>query len=185
MRDGEPILGRSIPSSRMLVDLEIQLIATIARLKNEGSTFSVDNSTWCAVFSSSIFVKSANFGHLMSSRSKQPDMNDSSTKLAALHEDMSVKDICLEIGRRIRAERIRRELSQLEMASLANLTLRTYRRLEADGVGTIRVLVAALRAYDRIKHLAMLLPQSDLAPTRTALAISLKPRVRRRRTTNP
>jgi len=101
--------------------------------------------------------------------------------LSALDKDMAVTDICKEIGQRIRAERIRRELSQLEMAGMANLTLRTYRRLEAEGVGTIRVLVAALRAYDRIKHLAMLLPLPQVAPSRTALAISMKPRVRRRR----
>lgn len=109
-------------------------------------------------------------------------MTDALTSQASLHQDtMSVTNICRDIGRRIRAERIRRELTQLEMAALANLTIRTYRRLEADGVGTIRVLVAALRAYDRIKHLTMLLPQPDLAPTRTALAISMKPRVRRKR----
>ena len=101
--------------------------------------------------------------------------------LSTLDKSMAVTDICKEIGQRIRAERIRRELSQLEMAALSNLTLRTYRRLEAEGVGTIRVLVAALRAYDRIKHLAMLLPLPQVAPSRTALAISMKPRVRRRR----
>ena len=70
--------------------------------------------------------------------------------------------ICVELGARIRAERVRKRLTQVELATSAALALRTYKRLESTGKGRIETLVAALRALERIRALDIALPQPAL-----------------------
>lgn len=96
-------------------------------------------------------------------------------------EEMSISALSAEIGARFRAERVRLGLSQADMARKATLTIRTYRRLEVAGAGSVRVLLCALKACNRLKALQISLPQRDLPPVRNALTIAKQPRVRRRR----
>lgn len=79
----------------------------------------------------------------------------------ALLDDRAV---CAELGARIRAERVRRRLTQAELAKTAAVALRTYKRLETTGKGSIETLVAALRALERIRALDIALPRPALAP---------------------
>lgn len=92
---------------------------------------------------------------------------------------LSDGDICNEIGKRIRAERLRKGLTQAEMSELSGIPLRTYKRLEADGSGSIATFVAAIRATGRLLGLQLLLPQPELPERRDLLAEMSK---RRRKT---
>ncbi|WP_458766290.1 helix-turn-helix domain-containing protein [Cupriavidus basilensis] len=92
---------------------------------------------------------------------------------------LSVSQVAREVGRRLRAERIRRGMSQVEMAAQAGLSARTYRRLEAEGVGTVQALLAVLRICDRLRALQVFLPQASLPEVRTPLSEKTLPRVRR------
>ena len=68
-------------------------------------------------------------------------------ELASLTDE----EICLEIAKRLRVEHLRKDLSQIAMSKLSGIPLRTYKRLEANGTGSIMTLVAAMRAYDRLR----------------------------------
>lgn len=82
---------------------------------------------------------------------------------------MSDDEIAKEIGVRLRAERIRKQLTQLQMAERAGIPLRTYKRLETNGTGAIATLIAAMRACDRILGLQIMLPQPALPEKKNAL----------------
>ena len=88
---------------------------------------------------------------------------------------LSDEDVCLEIGKRLRAERLRRGLSQAAMSELSGIPLRTYKRLEASGAGSIGTFVAAIRATGRLLGLQLFLPQPEL-PGRKDLLIDISKR---------
>ncbi|GIZ51886.1 hypothetical protein NCCP691_19000 [Noviherbaspirillum aridicola] len=94
---------------------------------------------------------------------------------------MSDEEVCQEIGRRLRAERLRRQLTQSEMSELAGIPLRTYKRLEADGSGSIATFVAAVRAAGRLLGLQLLLPQPELPERRNPLTDIAKRRTARKK----
>lgn len=96
-------------------------------------------------------------------------------------EEMTISELSTEIGIRLRAERIRLGLTQADMATRARLTARTYRRLETSGMGSVRVLLAVLKACNRLKALQISLPQRELPKVRNALSIVEQSRVRRKR----
>ena len=75
-------------------------------------------------------------------------------------ESLSASQVAKEVGARLRAERIRRGMSQTEMAERAGLSTRTYRRLEAEGAGTVAALLAVLRVCERLRALQVFLPQA-------------------------
>lgn len=94
---------------------------------------------------------------------------------------MSDLEVCQEIGKRLRAERLRRQLTQSEMSALSGIPLRTYKRLEADGSGSIATFVAAIRASGRLIGLQLLLPQPELPERKNPLVDISKRRVIRRK----
>lgn len=96
-------------------------------------------------------------------------------------EVMTISELSNEIGVRLRAERIRMGLTQADMADKARLPVRTYRRLETAGVGSVRVLLCALKACNRLKALQISLPQRELPKVRNAVSIVEQSRVRRPR----
>lgn len=95
---------------------------------------------------------------------------------------LSDEDICLEIGKRLRAERLRKGLSQAAMSKLSGIPLRTYKRLETSGSGSIGTFVAAIRATGRLIGLQLLLPQPELPERKDLLTDIASRRVSRRRT---
>lgn len=50
-------------------------------------------------------------------------------------------------------------LSQNEFAKQANVPLRTYKRFEAHGNGSLNTFVRVMMALDRTKYFFMLFPQ--------------------------
>ena len=96
---------------------------------------------------------------------------------------LSDGEVCVEIGKRLRAERLRKGLSQVAMSELSGITLRTYKRLEADGSGSIATLVAAIRASGRIIGFQLLLPQPELPERREPLTDIANRRLRKKAAT--
>lgn len=65
----------------------------------------------------------------------------------------SSEAICRTLGERVRALRLRRNLSQQELARMCGVSLSSVRRLEAQGQGSLLLLVqaaAALGAADAL-----------------------------------
>lgn len=94
-------------------------------------------------------------------------------------EALPASQVAKEVGLRLRAERIRRNMTQIEMAERAGLSARTYRRLEAEGAGTVAALLAVLRVCERLRALQVFLPLAQLPEVRTPLSDATRPRVRR------
>lgn len=77
---------------------------------------------------------------------------------------LSNDEVCVYLAARIRSERLRQGFSQFSMSERTGIALRTYKRIELTGRGSIQNLVIILRALDRIAAIRILLPTSKLAP---------------------
>ncbi len=88
--------------------------------------------------------------------------------------DYSLEQLSKLVADRMRAERVRRNLTQEAMAEAAGISLRTYRRLEATGKGSIENLLSILKAMGRTAVVAMLFPTAQLPES----VLHAKPRLR-------
>lgn len=94
------------------------------------------------------------------------------------------KEVCSFLASRIRSERLRQGYSQAEMAEKSGIALRTYKRIELTGTGTIQNLIVILRALERIRTVELLFPLPTAKPRLTlvdraeiiAAAALMKPR---------
>jgi transcriptional regulator with XRE-family HTH domain len=69
-----------------------------------------------------------------------------------------------EIGRRIAAARLERQMTQAQLAEAAGISKRTVERLE-DGESTqLANLIRCLRALDKLEGLERLLPETPINP---------------------
>lgn len=75
-----------------------------------------------------------------------------------MNSDKDINALCMFFSSRLRAERIRLNRSQLEMSKLCGIPLRTYKRLELSGKGTIENFIRTLVATDRVLALDLLFP---------------------------
>lgn len=80
---------------------------------------------------------------------------------------MSDAAIEAELGRRIRELRLRRNITQQELADATVLSLGTIKSLEA-GRGKLSTLVAVLRALGALQELDKLVPPISLSPLQLA-----------------
>lgn len=71
---------------------------------------------------------------------------------------------CKFLASRIRTTRLQLSLTQAAMAEKAGIAIRTYKRIEQTGTGTIENLVLILQATGRIKGLEMLFPPPPPPP---------------------
>ena len=88
------------------------------------------------------------------------DLNDSadSAPLTRLLE---------ELGARIEAYRISRQMKQEELASKAGISTRTLRRLESNGNGTLDTFARLLRALEMDHRLLDVIPAATVSPLDT------------------
>jgi transcriptional regulator with XRE-family HTH domain len=93
-----------------------------------------------------------------------------------------------ELGRNVRDRRIAQGLSQLEISERSGVPLRTWRRLEGQGEGSLKNLVQAAIALRCDDNLALLFPppaatsMDELLAHQAATAMPKRPiRVRRAR----
>jgi len=67
-------------------------------------------------------------------------------------------ELRLELGRAIRDRRIAQGLSQFEISERSGVPLRTWKRLEGEGQGSLRHLIQAVIALRCEDNLALLFP---------------------------
>ncbi|WP_459721364.1 helix-turn-helix domain-containing protein [Sideroxyarcus sp. TK5] len=70
--------------------------------------------------------------------------------------------VCKFLASQIRAARLQRKFSQSDMAAKTGIALRTYKRIELGGNGSIVNLIVILRTLDRLAAIKLLLPSSHL-----------------------
>lgn len=66
--------------------------------------------------------------------------------------------VCSFLASRIRAERQRLGYSQSLMAEKSGIPLRTYKRIELTGLGSIQNLIVILRTFERLTAIKLLIP---------------------------
>lgn len=72
------------------------------------------------------------------------------------------EDICAVIAVRLKIARLRLNLTQTEMSVRSGVPLRTYKRFELSGCGSLNTFVAVLRGLDRLRLLEVILPQPTI-----------------------
>lgn len=75
--------------------------------------------------------------------------------------DLTIKndvEVSTFIAAKIRAERLRQGFSQQSFALQVGISLRTYKRIELSGEGSIHNLILILRALGRIRAIEVLFP---------------------------
>lgn len=77
--------------------------------------------------------------------------------------------VCSFLASQIRSERLRQGFSQATMAERAGIPLRTYKRIESNGMGSIQNLIIILRALERIMALKLLFPLPNITPRTTII----------------
>ena len=84
------------------------------------------------------------------------------------YQTMSDMAILGEIGRRIRRERLNRNLTQAQLAEEAGIGRRTLQKAEEGNVTTVETLVALLRGLGLLSQLDCLLPEPSHSPVQLA-----------------
>ena len=70
----------------------------------------------------------------------------------------SDKNICDYLASNIRIERRKAGYTQAKFAELTGISLRTYKRFEANGQGNIETLIQILRALGKLRILQAMFP---------------------------
>jgi putative transcriptional regulator len=90
--------------------------------------------------------------------------------------------IMQELGNRLRALRLRKNITQEELAQRALIAVGTIKSLE-KGKGKLSSLIAVLRELDSLEQLDNLIPPITLSPLQIAEANLKLPSIRARATT--
>lgn len=80
---------------------------------------------------------------------------------------LSDKGIEAELGRRIRALRLRKNITQKELGELTTLSLNTIKSIES-GRGKLSTLIAVLRELGALEQLDNFIPQVSISPIQLA-----------------
>ena len=89
----------------------------------------------------------------------------------------------VELGRQIRALRLRQNLDQRQLAERAGIALNAVKNLESGKGATLRSLVQALRVLNRVEWLRALAPAVSISPVRMLSAKAPRQRASRRKNT--
>ena len=92
----------------------------------------------------------------------------------------TVEETLRLFGERLQQLRIRKSLTQSELARKADVSLRTIGNIERGSGGTLESLVRILRALDAIRELDALAPAPPFSPLAALKAPRLPKRVRKR-----
>lgn len=77
---------------------------------------------------------------------------------------MSDKAILAEIGTRIKGKRLRKNISQQELAERAGLSRNTISDMESEGSTTLQNFIRILRALEVLDELEHFLPEPGISP---------------------
>ena len=92
--------------------------------------------------------------------------------------------VCAQLGQRLRALRLLRNLGQAELAARAGCSLSAVRRLEAQGQGSLELVVRVAQALQAAQGLGELFELPALTSIAQAEALAAVP-VRRRASRRP
>jgi transcriptional regulator with XRE-family HTH domain len=87
--------------------------------------------------------------------------------------------VCAQLGQRLRALRLLRNLGQAELAARAGCSLSAVRRLEAQGQGSLELVVRVAQALQAAEGLGMLFELPALTSIAQAEALAGGPSRRR------
>jgi transcriptional regulator with XRE-family HTH domain len=88
-----------------------------------------------------------------------------------------------ELGRQVRALRLRQDLDQQQLAERAGISLNAVKHLEGGKGATLRSLVQALRALNRVDWLRTLAPPVSISPVQMLKTKRPRQRASRKKTT--
>ena len=80
---------------------------------------------------------------------------------------LSDKGIEEELGHRIKALRLRKNITQKELAEASTLSLNAIKSLES-GRGKLSTIIAALRELEALDHLENFIPEISISPIQLA-----------------
>jgi transcriptional regulator with XRE-family HTH domain len=87
----------------------------------------------------------------------------------------------VELGRQIRTLRLRQNLDQQQLADRAGIALNAVKNLEGGKGTTLRSLVQALRALNRVEWLQTLAPPVSISPIQMLKTKAPRQRASRKR----
>lgn len=93
---------------------------------------------------------------------------------SATWREAEVPEVCSLLAAKIRGARTQTRESQDAFAKRAAISLRTYKRFEKDGSGTLETFIRALRAINRTQYLMSLFPQALPPQSRAALEAQVR-----------
>ncbi len=80
---------------------------------------------------------------------------------------LSDKYIAIELGHRIKALRLRKNMTQKQLAAATTLSLNSIKSLES-GRGKLATLIAVLRELEALDHLENFIPEISISPIQLA-----------------
>ena len=93
-----------------------------------------------------------------------------------------VADVEAELGRQVRALRLRQDLNQRQVAERAGIALNAVKNLESGRGATLRTLAQTLRVLDRVEWLGTLAPAVSISPVQMLRTKAPRQRASRRKT---
>ena len=85
------------------------------------------------------------------------------------------------LGRRLKRQRLNRNMSQAELAKAAGISLKTVTNVESGNGTSLGTVIAMLRGLDLLGHLDLFIPEPAISPVELA---KLKGKERKRATGN-
>lgn len=83
-------------------------------------------------------------------------------------QTLTDEEIMVEVGARLRRERMNQELTQQQLGERAGVRQATVSRIEAGNDFSVETLIALLRALHRLDNLDAFLPASPVSPIELA-----------------
>jgi transcriptional regulator with XRE-family HTH domain len=93
---------------------------------------------------------------------------------------LSIEEVCMRLGSRIKRLRLAQNLTQQQLADMANSSLSSIRRLEGQGQGGLELMVSVAQALQAIDHLDNLfqLPVQTIAQAEREQVLATRQRAR-------
>ncbi|MFZ2657808.1 MAG: helix-turn-helix transcriptional regulator [Victivallales bacterium] len=100
-----------------------------------------------------------------------------------MNNNMTYREWESEMGRQLRALRIRKNIDQKQLAEQAGVALNAVKNLESGKGSTLTSLIKVLRALERENWLSTLAPSVSISPLQMLKSNSVRQRVSRNRST--
>jgi transcriptional regulator with XRE-family HTH domain len=91
-------------------------------------------------------------------------------------------DVEAEVGRQVRALRLRQDLNQRQVAERAGIALNAVKNLESGKGATLRTLAQTLRVLNRVEWFGTLAPAVSISPVQMLRTKAPRQRASRRKT---